>query len=347
MTNPQQPYTAATRPMFRSENTPRTANQRIEDAKNLPPIAQLVGEIWQTGELAFLFADTGVGKSILLVQFADNVTNGRNSLRVLKNDTGECAGLFYDFELSDRQFYQRYIDDFGIPHKFNDNLRIDNVDFQILLQDNPSLSVTEILQEKIRHDVDIMLTAYPGRHLVLFIDNISYLTTISTADAAVAMNIMRFLDGLKREFKISICVVAHTPKIDLNSPISINSLAGSKALSNFADSVFAIGASNQGKNIRYLKQVKPSRSAEMVYDRNNVLTIELVKSGAFLGFDIVQTEPEYMHLNISAENANNDRKLMVIELHKAGRSLRDIEKETGISKTTVARIIKEFAENEK
>ena len=60
----------------------------------------------------------------------------------------------------------------------------------------------------------------------------------------------------QRDDGLSILVLAHTPKRPFARPLTVNDLAGSKQLSNFTDTMFAIGDSIQGSNIRYLKTKK-------------------------------------------------------------------------------------------
>jgi len=47
--------------------TVKTANRWIEQAKTRPIPQMLFGEFWFEGELCILFADTNLGKSILVV----------------------------------------------------------------------------------------------------------------------------------------------------------------------------------------------------------------------------------------------------------------------------------------
>ena len=88
----------------------RTANQCLTDANNLPELKQLFGTFWQQGEITILFADTGVGKSLLAVNIADAISSGKSSCCGLLNETQAQPVLYYDFELSDRMFQMRYRD---------------------------------------------------------------------------------------------------------------------------------------------------------------------------------------------------------------------------------------------
>lgn len=286
---------------------PRTSQQRLTDALNQPPISKLLGEIWMSGELHLLFADTGVGKSIFAVTIGNALSKGENVI-YLRNELSPLNVLYYDFELSDRQFLHRYSNEKGGCYGFSSHFFIDTIDFVELYKVANGLSVEKTLLLKIREDIKRLGVD------VLIVDNITYLKTQTTQTTESALEVMRDLTNIKRDFNISILVLAHTPKIDLSSPLTINSLAGSKHLSNFADSVSAIGRSVQGANIRYIKQIKPSRSAEMVYDSNNVITCQLVKKESFLTFDFLGYNEEYEHLR--RRNFGEDRDGLITEACK-------------------------------
>ena len=85
---------------------------------------------------------------------------------------------------------------------------------------------------------------------------------------------MKRLKELKIKHNLSILALAHTPKRNLIYPITKNDLAGSKHLSNFADSIFAIGESCKDKSLRYLKQLK-ARATEVIYDSENIIVSEI------------------------------------------------------------------------
>jgi len=309
----------------------RNAVQRMEDAKNQPEIKRLVSDIWQTNELHILFGDNASGKSILAVSIADALSKGKKFL-FLENDNQPLKILYYDFELSDRQFRKRYSDNFDNGYDFSQNFIIDNLDFSELLKQNTNKKFEEILFEKIIADVTASNTN------VLIIDNLTYLNMQTTQETAVAMQVMRQLTDLKRDKNLSIMVIAHTPKIDLYSPLTINSLAGSKHISNFADSVSCIGKSQSDPNLRYIKQVKPSRSGELIYDTNNVITCKLAKNGNFLTLDFLQFDSELLHLK-QRKGLSNEQKQQIVELNAQGKSYREIAEELNISKSVVGKIL--------
>ena len=49
----------------------------LNDAKKLPKMSRLLGNIWCKGEVHILFGDNGTGKSIWATQIADALSNLR------------------------------------------------------------------------------------------------------------------------------------------------------------------------------------------------------------------------------------------------------------------------------
>ncbi len=99
----------------------KTANQFINEAKSRPKPSKLFGQLWWEHEICILFADSNVGKSILAVQIADGISQGRNVIG-LDVETESQVVLYCDFELSDKQFELRYINDNGKHYNFSDKL---------------------------------------------------------------------------------------------------------------------------------------------------------------------------------------------------------------------------------
>lgn len=316
--------------------TPRQASTRLDEAANLPKINKLIGDVWCEGELHILFADTGLGKSIWAIQWADSISKGKSLLSLFDNQSEPLTTIVYDFELSDKQFFTRYSSDDGRKYMFAKNLYVDQINMADLLGDNSTSHFMEILFEKFKYDIK------KTGAKVIFIDNITYLSTMSTADTQAALEIMQKLDRLKKEYEIAICVIAHTPKRPLNVTLSLNDLGGSKQLSNFCDSISVLGSSKLGKEFRYFKQIKPSRTGEKIYDTNNVVTLKLEKPDNFLRMKFEGFSSEFDHLGDGQENQTNVTSQMeeVFEFYKQGYSYRDISEKLNIPKSTIYNWIK-------
>jgi archaellum biogenesis ATPase FlaH len=314
----------------------RTAAQRMRDALLQPEIKPMLGAIWQKGELHILFGDTGCGKSILAVQIANAFTRGKSVFTVLPNECNSQKVLIYDFELSDRQFLKRYSDDEKGIYDFNENFVLSDIDFKELVKSNKGDKMDELIFKQIRNDIE---TVKPS---VIIVDNLTFLSTQTAQETSAALDLMRELDTLKSKYNISILVLAHTPKVKKGTPLTLNELGGSKMISNFSDSVSCIGKSSKGKDIRYLKQVKPSRSAEIVFDSESVIEMELGKDECFLGFKFLDCTYESEHLEFKVPSETKDLMLEdVLQFHNNGASYRNIESTTGVPKSTIARWVAE------
>jgi RecA-family ATPase len=290
----------------------------------------LCGEFWHEGELCILFADTNLGKSILAVQIANLISKGQSD-NVFKVEAVKQKVLYFDFELSPKQFEKRYSENYKNHYVWDSNLfRIEiNPDCTAVIDFEGTL-YSEIAKAVIEQEAKILI-----------VDNITYLKGQSTDTAKEALPLMNMLNGLKKKYGLSILVLAHTPKINQSLPITVNHLAGSKQLSNFADSIFAIGLSNRGAQMRYIKQIK-ARATEKIYDSDNVIVCEIDKPGNFLGFNFIAFDNERTHLKEVSDTEQAETDSQIIELYKENTSLsaRDIAKQLGTNHTRVLRLLK-------
>ena len=311
----------------------RSAIKRMEDARSQPDIDQLFSMVWQSNELHLLFADTGIGKSIFAVAISVALCRGENFLG-LTNQTENQIVLFYDFELSDRQFRKRYSNDYGKEDPLHHNLFIDTLDFATIseMSSGNDDKFNDVVFEKISYDIE------SKKANIVVLDNITFLSSQTTQDTQAAMKVMRRLSEMKKKYDISILVLAHTPKRNDHSPFTINDLAGSKHLSNFSDSISAIGKSAYDRNVRYIKQIKPSRSGELLYDAENVIVCQLVKYDTFLTFDFVEFGREMDYLGEERRESKIDPDLYKItDMISQGYNYRQIGDELGISISKISK----------
>lgn len=306
----------------------KPASQWIDEAKARPIPKKLFDSFWYEGEVCILFADTNQGKSILAVQIADQITSGicTNHFKV---EARNQPVLYFDFELSDKQFEARYSENYQNHYRFDPNF--------YRVEINPDGEIPEGLVFE-----DYLVQSIEGavkqtRAKVLVIDNLTYLKT-ENEKSRNALPLMKDLKLLKAKHGLSILLLAHTPKRDSTRPITRNDLAGSKMLINFCDSAFAIGESQQDKNLRYLKQVKV-RACEVVYDTENVLTCQIEKPGSFLSFSFVGYGNERDHLRARSKDDEESLASEVLRLHKEGKSYRAIADELAVNHMKVKRIV--------
>lgn len=320
--------------VFESIFKGNTLNKAIERAKNAKPLKPYFGNFLHSGELVFFFGDTGVGKSILAIQICEAIALGRSEFK-LQNAHPPQKVLFYDFELTERNFLHRYSNESGVTYQFSDNLYRMEIDLTTI--DFKQKDYSELLANSMRFDIQ------KYRAEVIVIDNITGTSLNSLSDGDTALSLIRKLDEIKKELEVTILVLAHTPKIPVGTALHLNHLAGSKHLSNFADGIFAIGKSTSENNERYLKHLK-CRNAEMLYHENNVITLELKKEDNFLGFHLLGFDSEQKHLmseeQKQQQKEKGDRIAAVRDMVEEGMTQKQIAEQLAISQGQVSKIIK-------
>ena len=300
--------------------TLKTANNWIEQANKRPIPKMLFGEFWFEGELCILFSDTNTGKSILAVQIGNSISKNEE-IKGFRLESTKQPILYFDFELSDKQFENRYSVDYKQHYKFDEDFIRVEIDNNASIPDNLKLEsyICDSLELAIIH----------ANSKILIIDNLTFLNN-DTEKAKDALPLMKHLKTLKTKYGLSILALAHTPKRDSSKAISKNDLAGSKMLINFCDSSFTIGESSLGGNVRYLKQIK-QRNTQQIYDAENVCVCHINKTFNFLKFNFIEFGAEREHLKKLDENDRASIIAIVKELSAKGKSQRDISAELGIS----------------
>ncbi len=171
------------------------------------------------------------------------------------------------------------------------------------------------------------------------VDNISFLS-VSNEKSKEALELMKVILQISRKSTIpkAILLLAHTPKRDKFRPIELEDLAGSKALSNFCDVCFCINTSVKGNDVRYIKQLK-NRNRKILYDAENVIVTQLVKSDKILEFKFIDFSNEKEHL-IQTKNEKEEMLERIRELKAEGFSNVKIAKKLGLTDTKVGRWLK-------
>ena len=308
----------------------RSVNQCINDAKNRPIPKMLFSEFWHEEELCILFADTNLGKSILAVQIANSISKGE-AIRGFKLEAQKQVVMYFDFEMSDKQFEKRYSINYEHHYIFDNNF--------LRIEINPDCTDFTDFETALFEAIENNIVLYDAK--ILIIDNLTYLKTQATETAKEALPLMKRLKELKIKHNLSILALAHTPKRNLIFPITKNDLAGSKHLSNFADSIFAIGESCKDKSVRYLKQLK-ARATEIIYDSENIIVSEISQPHNFLAFEFMDFSNEREHLKQPSENEQADLDASIISLKASQPQLpdREIARQLNTNPVKVGRVLK-------
>ena len=287
--------------------------------------------LWFENEFAILFGRTNTGKSLYAVQIAEHIS-GRLGKTV----------LYLDLELSMKQFQERYTSRDGELHVWPDNLH------------RPDLSmIGDSLYDsgKFLPLIRRMMAKVNAR--VLLLDNLTFLVNNGGMKAEDVKPICReFCNWAKEGY--SILVVNHTPKIQPFTPLDINHCLGSSMLTNFVQSVFAIGTDSSNPSTgRYVKQLK-SRNGRIVWEGNHVIpyVIDKTLDPTMLRFiQSAQLHQTGMDTQIPIQtarecdllkDADNMQLEQIRKLHGQGMSNRKIAGELNLSPTTVGKRLKEM-----
>jgi RecA-family ATPase len=308
----------------------RTVDEWMIIAKNEPIPKMLFSEFWHEGELCILFSDTNLGKSVLGIQIGNSISNGK-VIPGFKLESDMQPVVYFDFEMAKKQLEVRYTNNYEDHYQFNSNFYRAEIDTEEDLP--PGMDFEECLTASIERVICQL------KIRILIIDNITYLRN-ETEKAKDALPLMKQLKALKQKYNLSILALAHTPKRDKTKPITRNDLQGSKMLINFCDSAFAIGEDANDDTLRYLKQIK-QRNTSQVYGDKNVCICRLNKPHNFLQYEFTGFGKENSHLR--ERNESEDERLLqqVTELHAAGKTLREIGAELGISYSKAGRLLRE------
>ena len=285
--------------------------------------------LWFENEFAILFGRTNTGKSLYAVQIAEHIS-GRLGRTV----------LYLDLELSMKQFQERYTSRDGELHIWPDNLH------------RPDLSmVGDGLYDSGRFLPLIRKMMAKVNARVLILDNLTFLVNNGGMKAEDVKPICQeFCNWAKEGY--SILVVNHTPKIQPFTPLDINHCLGSSMLTNFVQSVFAIGTDSSNPSTgRYVKQLK-SRNGRIVWEGNHVIpyVIDKTLDPTMLRFiQSAQLHQTGMDTQIPIQtarecdllkDADNMQLEQIRKLHGQGMSNRKIAEELNLSPATVGKRLK-------
>ena len=150
-----------------------TANEWLELAKTSPIPEMLFGEFWHEGEICILFSDSNLGKSILAVQIADSISKGQQ-IPGFKMEAPKQKVLYFDFELSPKQFEVRYSVKNEVLKVFENHYQFDKYNLirvEISPEAEPPTETT--FENYLNQSLEQSIIETGAK--ILIIDNITYL----------------------------------------------------------------------------------------------------------------------------------------------------------------------------
>lgn len=245
--------------------------------------------------------------------------HGETRYSNLNNETQAQKILYVDFESTVERDFLRYsvkdnTQSDTKPYEFSQNF-ITSFPERLTVQDN-LLFIDAIEQEVIKQGVRVVI-----------IDNLSAISQ-DNEKSGQAAKLMNKIKDMQRRQKLTLLLMAHTPKIVPGEPIISNNLAGSSNLYNLADAVFAVNTSTMSDDLRYIKQLK-ARYNEIKYHSDNVIVIKFTtRPDGMKGFEFVSYESEEELIKPQDKTKKQDEEREIITLIKIlGYSIKQVADE--------------------
>ena len=287
-----------------------TLNEIVEYGMKAEKREYLYKNLWIEKELTMFFGTANVGKSMIAVQIAEEIAKKGKKV------------MYFDYELSDQQLSDRYeTEDRAGHYVFSENL----------LRPNLDMDKYSTYKERLEKLFQRMKEATNLGIKIFIVDNITYLNPNLQRGNEAAKFIINFKSKIEM-LGISVLLLGHSPKVKDNAILTLDKLAGSKNLSNFIDSCFAVGKVEGGRKV-YIKQLK-ARSCAISMDENHVLVGALTKrEDGFIEFaeEGFATEKELLRGKADI----TPQKEQAYRLYKEGKSFRAIGRMIGVDGKTV------------
>lgn len=252
-----------------------------DNAESCEKFRKVLGNIIAEGDITLFWGPAGTGKSAFGYQIAEAIGSGKDFFNIpldeglisqeedrfrLSNTIQPSEKVLYvDFEMGPEKLAYRYK-----GYKPSKNIKVMHFE-------NYAVNDKTAYIEVIRKVVD------EQKYKFVIIDNLSNLITESEKGDRAA-TFMNTLKQMAKDYSLTLIVLNHSNKFNRLDRKTPDQMKGNAQLTNFADSVFAISAATEGKNVRYLIQQKCRYGQEQFGD-DNVIKMDLIKmKNGFLGF---------------------------------------------------------------
>jgi len=298
----------------------KTIMEIVEDTQ--PPVDLWHG-LWHQGEMACLFGEPNVGKTILAMRIAADI---------IKRDE---RVLYFDFENAEHQLLPRYpeADKNKNEANFLEVLTLNHANYE-MKHDNHSM---------LEYIKDVCIKRVVN---VVVIDDITHLFgSGNQQDVRFVLNELR---SWTKQLRLSVLVLAHSKKKGINKLANIEQLAGSFECAYAFDSIFSLNRAKQYNAsmhgiTHYIKQHK-TRMDVIKYDDNNVISLCMrfdEKTNSLTMCDLATGANERQLVRDFGYYTDDEIINAVISYREKFYTIREIAEFVGVSKSKVANILKE------
>lgn len=294
----------------------------LNNPKNYSEEEKIFGDYIHQRELALIVGDTNSGKTLLAGDIAlannDNLCHWNEPMNNVKRKT-----IYIDGEQNDPQIARRYENLLECASGDLIRGRFTEAEYDDCIEDK-----LLAIEKLIRKNSDAKL---------LIVDNLMCMLNNGNS----VRQAQQFIQGLKRIKEmndLTIILVAHLSKRNSKNPIEIKDILGSSVITNYADSIIAVGNTCEGDHIKYLKQLKSRSSIKM----SEVAVLEIVEE-PYLHFEFREYDMEENLLPkkvVSRSSISLSMGEMIYKLREEGLTVRSIAEQLNLSKSAVGRFLK-------
>ncbi len=298
----------------------KTIGRIVKDTQ--PPVDLWHG-LWHQGEMACLFGEPNVGKTILSMKIAADIIKREERV------------LYFDFENAEHQLLPRYpeIDKHENYANYLEVLTINHANYQIEHDNHTMLDY--IKRECLLRNVNIII-----------IDDITHIFgSGNQQDVRFVLNELR---SWTKQLRLTILVLAHSKKKGTNKLANIEQLAGSFECAYAFDSIFSLNKANHYNASKhgithYIKQHK-TRMGAIQYDDNNVISLAMrfdEQTNSLTMCDFCFGANERQLVRDYGYYTDDEIINAIIAFKEKFYTIREIAELVGVSKSQVGRILKE------
>ena len=294
----------------------------VNNPDNYSESENIFGDYIHQGDLALVVGTTNSGKTLLACDIA--LANNNNLCywdEPMANRSRKT--IYIDEEQSDSQIARRYEKLLECTSGDLIRGRFTEAEYDSCIEDR--LFAIENLVCRNNHTE------------LLIIDNLMCMLN----DGNSVKQAKQFILGLKRikeKYDLTVILVAHLSKRNGKSPIEIKDILGSSVITNYADSIIAVGNSCEGDHIKYLKQLKSRSSIKM----SEVAVMEIAEE-PYLHFEFREYDIEENLLPKKSVSRSSISPIIgetILRLKEEGCSVRNIADQLSLSKSAVGRFLK-------
>ena len=230
-----------------NEKQPEVVTLNQIGKQDVDELVPLLGDYYYAGDIVLLFSITNKGKTLTGIQNAIELAQGVKT-KIIPTETTPPKQdvIYYNFEMRMAQIKKRYFS--NDPNAtYPENLRIINSGYSIKNVDD-LLNDTAARAETLTNDT------------VIFYDTIKDVCPafFSNEASRVINSLRNIIENVRRKkgIRLTFVLIGQTVKKNIWKSIELEDLSGTFNQQGLADSVFALGPTRFGKNVRMLKMLK-------------------------------------------------------------------------------------------